>query len=194
MKLLSSILLLIIFTSCNRHVNKSTSNSLFKKDSSSYTVDTTTKTTITTSKKTTFYGDVLKGSIYLPGSNYTHNPEAKMDTGARYVAPVEVEDSIESGGIKVKAKLRKLPGGGHMLDLEAIAKPKEVQEETATNTTEKKGQSSGVTSSTSEAKTDSKKEVETSSSIPKIIALLALLGVLILIIILVFRKKITFNG
>lgn len=179
MKKVFGILTLIAFASCSRHVIKHKSQESFSTENKHVFVDTSMKSLSSFQDKTTRYGDTLKSSLFFP------LPEGS--TGySDYVYPINYDtassiysDSIESNGIKIKVGI--VPQhGGIKLHVNAVAKPVETHEITATNTTEKKGVSDSAAFKKEGTITHMDKDTKQFDIVPIIVALIIVGGLIFL--------------
>jgi ATP-dependent Zn protease len=170
MRLLIIILSLVIFCSCNRHVNTGKSSHKSQYDSTGTSVDTSREKTKETTVTVTNYGDTL--------------------TDGFEVAPGETDhtDSTESSGIKVITRVKKDSTGKTKVTTTAIAKPKTITQ-TATKETEKqKGTSATATIHKKDQGSEKTKEVQTQSMWGKWIFWIVFLLFIFGLIIYLWRK------
>ncbi len=101
-------------------------------DSTVITTDTSRIHTITTNQVQTIFGDTLTGSL-----QFTDEQVSGMEAAGEAEPPAD--DSLESGGIKVKISFKKNKAGGYKASVKAVAKPVQVVSTSTVTSDEKKG-------------------------------------------------------
>lgn len=164
------IVTLLFFTSCTRQAYKSKTTATVKKDSSYKVIDTSKQQDVTRQVQVIDFGDSLTGYIYFPD-----------DVKRGWV------DSLESSGIKIKTML--IPAsGGFKVQINAIAKPKQVVNTTVTTQTKQAGITTTTNVKLQETHTTADKQIK-SSRIPFWVYPITLLFLLTVIFFIIKKFK-----
>jgi hypothetical protein len=167
------VALLLLAVSCSRKVALQKSHTKQQQDSSHVAIDTSSKTTLNQSTRTTKFGDTLKANLFVAKSIDSTNPATPF--------------VIESNGLKIKGTLQPVNNNlGFLLNLNAIAKPTEVTENSITTTTEKKGIAQQTTTQKNTEAEQKSKAVESVNELPKWVSITIMVIAILLVIALHF--------
>lgn len=170
------VLILCILSGCSRKVH--TYQSEYSQQTSSYTRKMDSVGTFALNKeiKTTFFGDTLRGSIYLAPNTFWGGSDT-VESPVR----LPVEDSLESNGIKIKLHVQPNGTGGYRVGVTAIAKP-------TGNTTQKESQATSAAVAQQEDKGESSesgkekaKDVKTTSYWQVVVFAIIIVAILIVL-------------